>query len=85
MPTKPSTSVATAFGLVLRKHREAKGWSQMQLAMEADMHLNAVGNLERGTHNPSLRTVFILCRAMGVPTDKFVKEVEQRLGGHSNL
>lgn len=62
---------------MLRKHRERKDWSQMRLAMEAGMHLNAVGNLERGTHNPTLRSVFILCRAMDVPVDKFIKEVEQ--------
>jgi transcriptional regulator with XRE-family HTH domain len=48
----------------------------MKLAMEAGMHLNALGNLERGKHNPSLQTVFILCRALGVPVGEFTGAVE---------
>ncbi len=65
------------FGHVLRKYRKRKKWSQMKLAVEADMHLNALGNLERGKHNPSLRTVFILCRTLGVPVADVLKDVEE--------
>ena len=48
----------------------------MKLAMEAEMHLNALGNLERGKHNPSLQTVFILCRALNVQVAEFMGAVE---------
>jgi len=61
----------------LRKYRENKGWSQMKLAIEAGMHLNAVGNLERGQRNPSLQTVFLLCQALGVSVAEFMGEVEK--------
>jgi transcriptional regulator with XRE-family HTH domain len=61
------TDLPETFGRVLKKYRKRKKWSQMKLAMEAGMHLNAQGNLERGKHNPSLQTVFILCRAFKVP------------------
>ena len=70
------TDLPETFGQVLRKYRKRKKWSQMKLAMEAGMHLNALGNLERGKHNPSLQTVFILCRALGVPVGEFVRTVE---------
>ncbi|WP_081721898.1 helix-turn-helix domain-containing protein [Geminisphaera colitermitum] len=68
-----------AFGQVLRDYRTRKGWSQMKLAMEAGMHLNALGNLERGLHNPSLQTIFLLCQALEVSMTKFMASVEARI------
>ncbi len=50
---------------------------QMKLAIEAGMHLNAVGNLERGQRNPSLQTVFLLYQALGVSVAEFMGEVEK--------
>ena len=67
----------TAFGSELRKLRKAKGWSQMKLAMEAGLHLNALGHLERGERTPSLHTVFVLCRALKVPVAELVSSVEK--------
>jgi len=66
----------TAFGVELRKLRKAKGWSQMKLAMEAGLHLNALGHLERGERTPSLHTVFVLCRALEVPVAALIASVE---------
>ncbi len=66
-----------AFGQALRKCRTHKKWSQMKLAMEAGMHLNALGNLERGKRNPSLHTIFILCRALDISVAKFMTGVEE--------
>ncbi|MDR1282000.1 MAG: helix-turn-helix domain-containing protein [Opitutaceae bacterium] len=68
-----------AFGQVLRDYRKRKGWSQMKLAMEAGMHLNALGNLERGLNNPSLQTIFLLCQALEVSMTKFMAAVEARI------
>jgi transcriptional regulator with XRE-family HTH domain len=67
----------TAFGAELRKLRKAKGWSQMKLAMEAGLHLNALGHLERGARTPSLHTVFALCRALEVPAAVLIASVEK--------
>lgn len=49
----------------------------MKLAIEAGMHLNALGNLERGEHNPSLQTIFVLCKALRVSVAEFMAEVER--------
>lgn len=69
--------LSTAFGQVLRKYRTHKKWSQMRLAMEAGMHLNALGNLERGKRNPSLHSIFVLCKALNVSVAKFMAAVEE--------
>lgn len=49
----------------------------MTLAMKAGLHLNAVSNLERGQRSPSLHTVMILSRALGVPAAKLIAAVEK--------
>ena len=41
------------------------------------MHLNALGNLERGKRNPSLQTVFLICEALGVSVAEFMGGVEK--------
>lgn len=51
----------------------------MDLANKAGMHLNALGNLERGKRNASIQTVFILCKALGVSVAKFLADVEKAL------
>jgi transcriptional regulator with XRE-family HTH domain len=48
----------------------------MKLAQEAGLHLNTLGKLESGTRNPSLHTIFALCRALNVPLGKFMSAVE---------
>ena len=72
-----STDLPTAFGAELRRLRTKKGWSQMKLAMVAGLHLNALGNLERGERTPSLHTVFALSRALGVSAAELVAAVEK--------
>lgn len=66
-----------AFGKVLCRYRERKGWSQMTLATKAGLHLNAVSNLERGKRSPSLYTVMVLSRALGVSASRLVAAVER--------
>jgi len=51
----------------------------MELATRAGMHLNALGNLERGVRNPSLETILILCKALGVSVAKFMADLEKAL------
>ncbi len=69
--------LSDAFRRVLRSYRKQKDWSQMKLAMEAGMHLNALGSLERGLYSPSLQTVFQLCRALAIPVSEFLDELEK--------
>lgn len=73
-----SPSLPEVFGQVLRAHRERKGWSQMSLAAEAGLHLNAIGGLERGERSPTLQTLFLISRALGVSVSQLVADVEKR-------
>lgn len=72
------TDLPDIFGDVIREHRKRKQWSQMKLAMEAGLHLNALSNLERGKRSPTLQTVFLLAKALKVPPSVLVEEVEEK-------
>lgn len=73
------SELSKAFGNVLREHRTSKQWSQMKLAMEANMHINSLGNLERGDSNPTLESTFEICKALGVSVSEFMEDVEAEL------
>ena len=53
-------------GTNVRRLREAKGWSQEDLAENANLHRTYVSGIERGVRNPSLTIVFKLAAALGV-------------------
>lgn len=67
----------TTFGKVLKERREAAGYTQMALATEAGLHLNAVGLLERGKRTANLETVFMLAKTLRVKPSSLVAEVEK--------
>jgi len=71
-------SLSEVFGEVLRKRRERKGWSQMTLAAESGLHLNAIGNLERAERSPTLQTLFLISRALEISVAELVAEIEKR-------
>jgi transcriptional regulator with XRE-family HTH domain len=73
-----ASDLPNAFGQVLSEYRARKGWSQMTLAIEAGLHLNAISSLERGKSGPSLCTVFLLADALGVSPSKLIAAVEKR-------
>lgn len=74
-------SFAAAFGRVLRRHREAKGLTQQELAEAADLHLNYVSLLERGLRSPSLEVTIRLARGLGEEgASGLVAETEAEVG-----
>jgi transcriptional regulator with XRE-family HTH domain len=46
--------------------REAKGWTQEQLAERAAMQRSYLGDLELGRRNPSVRTLVKVANAFGI-------------------
>lgn len=68
-----------AFGQVLRAHRETARLTQKELAEKIDASLSAIKKLEHGDRIPSLRTVLILCRGLGVEPRDFVNDVVHKL------
>ena len=68
--------LAETFGQVLKKHRTAAEFSQEELAHRAEMHSTTLSMYERGERRPTLHTVFILARALGIKPSLLVTEVE---------
>lgn len=67
------------FGDVLREMRKSQGMSQEQLAFESGYHPTYIGQIERGTKSPSLRTIISLSTALHTPGWEMLKGVEARL------
>lgn len=71
--------VVEAFGRVLRDARYAKGISQSELSLRADVDRSFVSLMERGTHQPSLTTLCKLARALGMAPSTLVARMERLL------
>lgn len=61
-----SDLLVRSFGTAVRHLREARGWSQEQLAGHADLNRSYVGEIERGRAIASLVTIDKLSQAFGV-------------------
>ena len=57
----------------LRELREAKGWTQAQLAERAALTREGVAQLETGRRRPAWETVLALCDALAVPCTEFTE------------
>ena len=53
-------------GETLRAAREAKGWSQEELASRCDVHRTYVGSVERGEYNVTILTLRRFTKALGI-------------------
>ena len=56
-------------GEAVRRARQARGWTQAQLALEAGFSPNYIARLERGELGPSLFVANQLCGALGIDVD----------------
>ena len=63
---KPENKFIRDIGKRIRERRETKGWSQEQLAIEADVDNSHLGKLERGEGNPTLKLVFRISQALEI-------------------
>ena len=68
--------LGTRFGAVIRRLREARGWSQEVLAARADLNRSYMGEIERATVMASLVTAAKLARALEVPLSELISHCE---------
>ncbi|MDX3523637.1 XRE family transcriptional regulator [Streptomyces scabiei] len=61
----------------VRHLRELRGLSLAGLAREAGLAKQTLSNLEQGTGNPTVDTLFSIATALGVPVTRLVAEREQ--------
>ena len=64
-----------AFAQILRSRREQIRMTQMRLAIEIGGSEVAVRRMERGSQTPTVTTLILLARALGVTPDKFLEEI----------
>ncbi|WP_085316580.1 helix-turn-helix domain-containing protein [Derxia lacustris] len=78
-------SVGESFGLVVRRLREARGWSQEALANRAELNRSYMGEIERATVMPSLATASKLAVALGLPLSELIAQCEVRIASARRL
>ncbi len=63
-------------GVVIRKQREAKGFTQEGFADHIQMHRAYYGALENGKKNLQLSTLERVCEGLGVAMSEIVRDAE---------
>jgi transcriptional regulator with XRE-family HTH domain len=67
LSTVPSPAIPDAFGTLLKRGRQGRGWSQMALAERADTSTRHLSFMETGRALPSREMVLRLAERLGVP------------------
>jgi transcriptional regulator with XRE-family HTH domain len=70
-----------AIGLAVRRVRHERGYSQEELAAEADVERTYISHLERGVRNPALSTLTRITAALDVRLSRFFAIAEQIQAG----
>ena len=71
------TDLAKRIGARVRERREGRGWSHRELADRVGTYRPIVWRVERGTHTPSLFTLWHYAQALGVPLTDIVSAVDE--------
>ena len=66
-----------AFGLNVRRCREAKGLTQERAGEKAGLDPTYISGIERGVRNPSLLSICRLAKALGVTAAELVSGVRE--------
>ena len=67
-------SIKVIFGKVLREFRKQKGFSQEQLANDADLDRSYISKLETGVYQPSISTLFAISEVLEIDPSIIVKQ-----------
>lgn len=59
-------ALVKAVGIRIRELRILRGFSQEELAYEADVPLSQIGRIERGENNPTISTLHVIAKALDV-------------------
>lgn len=64
-------------GYRIRYLREEKGLTIEQLALEAEVNRNYLGDLERGTRNPTILVLSKIAKGLGVTLCAFFEGIKE--------
>ena len=79
MENEHTHNIRVAFGTVLRKLRKDRGWSQEEMAHRAGIAMRYVSLLECNKRQPTISTLHLLSKAIGITMAEFVGEVEKEI------
>lgn len=80
-----SDNIHRAFGGALRRARKQQGWTQEQLAERSDLSYKCLGEIERGTGNPTLDTMARLAGALDVSLSGLLALSVNAVDDHATL
>ena len=60
-------------GKNVKRIREDHGWSQEDLAFEADLHRTYISGVERGVRNPTVTAIAKMAKALEITPDVLLK------------
>jgi len=69
----PATKDLSALGAAIRQLRAMKAMSQEQLSLEAGLHRNYVGRVERQELSPTFEPLVSIARALQVGPDELMR------------
>jgi transcriptional regulator with XRE-family HTH domain len=75
---RESRTLGEAVGAELTKLRVDRGWSQLKLADVLGYTERYIGQLERGTKSPTLRTLADIAKAFSTDLSTIIKAAERR-------
>ncbi|MEY3171744.1 MAG: hypothetical protein RJA27_824 [Pseudomonadota bacterium] len=73
------TKIDNTFGVVLRKKRLFKKFTQEALSIESELSRAYISELEMGHKDPSLYTIFKLASALKIKPSAIIEEVERQI------
>jgi transcriptional regulator with XRE-family HTH domain len=73
------TKIDNTFGMVLRKKRLCKKYTQEALSIESGLSRAYISELEMGHKDPSLYTIFKLSFALKIKASSIVDEIERQI------
>lgn len=71
---KKKTDTLRIIGDNIRKYRNAKSWSQEDLALECDLHRTYIGSVERGQKNITILNLLKIKDKLGVKLEALYPE-----------
>jgi transcriptional regulator with XRE-family HTH domain len=71
-----ATDICLLLGKRIRTLRKAKGWRQIDLAQHSGVHEVHISDLERGTREVGLKTLFALAQALDVKLASLFKGLD---------
>jgi len=77
-----AVDLGTALGAEFTRLRVGRGWSQSKFGELVGYDERYIRQLERGTKSPTLRTLFNIAAAFGVPVSVLINRAEKRISRH---